>query len=79
MYFNQVGTQQGTDNFVDSLINDTKTTPQIVKNAVIPVRKGLISLININARMNAEEIKDPKELEKRLKQEFAKRFKAIQE
>ncbi len=79
MYFKQVETRQVTGNFVDSLINDAETTPQIVQNAVIPVRKGLTSLININARMNADEIKNPKELEKRLKQEFVKRFKAIQE
>ena len=79
LYFRQVGTQQDVSKFVDSLIDDTETTPQIVQNAITPVRKGLISLININARMNSNEIKDPRELVKQLKQEFAKRFRAIQE
>ena len=79
MYFKQAGIQQEIDEFVDSLIDNTETIPQIVQNAFIPVRNGLISLININARMNADEIKNPKELEKRLKQELVKRFKAIQE
>ena len=79
MYFKQAGIQQEIDEFVDSLIDNTETIPQIVQNSFIPVRNGLISLININARTNADEIKNPKELEKRLKQELVKRFKAMQE
>lgn len=76
MYFKHIGTPEEINNFVDDLINEREELPRIAQNAFKTIRNGLVSLIK--AKANTDEIEDLKKLNKRVKQEFVKRLKAIQ-
>ena len=75
MCFKQTGPHQEARKFVDSLINNTDQTLLIPQDAFKNIRKELESLIR--AKMNADEIEDPKKLENQVKKEVVKRLKAI--
>lgn len=76
MYFKHIGMPEEINNFVDDLINEREEPPRIVQNAFKTIRNGLVSLIK--AKANTDEIEDLKKLNKRIKQEFVERLKAIQ-
>ena len=76
IYFMHGNKQQDESQFVAGLVDDNPSLPTTARNAFKTVRNGLESLIKV--KMTADEI-DDQTLEKRVKQELAKRLKAIQE
>ena len=75
MCFRQTDLHQEARKFVDSLINNKDQTLLIAQEAFKNIRKELESLIK--AKMNADEIEDPKKLENQVKKEVVKRLKVI--
>ena len=75
IYFRHGDKQQDENQFVDGLVDDSPSFPRAARNAFKTVRNGLESLVKM--KTTVDEI-DDQILEKRVKQEFVKRLKAIQ-
>ena len=75
MCFREIDPHQEARKFVNSLIDNKDQTLLIAHEAFKNIRKELESLIK--AKMNDNEIEDPKKLENQVKKEMVKRLEAV--
>ena len=80
IWFNYDAANQNANTYADRLINDDNTLPNVVRSAFktkAMVKSGMESLIR--ASMDPVDELDEKQLNRKIKTELVKRFKAIQE